>query len=79
MSRVFIGYIEISVQDLFNKFKTKELIVLKQPPKQHNQNAGGLRVIGITHYDEAALEGKVRKPMAIRSHQTVVTYMCPPP
>jgi hypothetical protein len=62
MSNDFIGYIEISVQDLFDKFESKELIALKPPPKPHKQEAGGLRVLGITHYDEATTEGKVRKP-----------------
>ena len=70
MSRDFIGYVEISVEDLFNRFQSKELIVLKPPPKPHKQEAGGLRVLGITHYDEATPEGKVRKVMATCSHRS---------
>jgi hypothetical protein len=59
-----IGSVEISVQDLFNKFECKELIVLKQPPNSQKQIAGGLRVLGITHYDAETTEGKVLIIMA---------------
>jgi hypothetical protein len=59
MNNDFIGYVEISVNDLFEKFKNNELVALKPPPKPHNQEAGSLRVVSITHYDETTTEGKV--------------------
>ena len=64
MKNDFIGYVEISVQGLFEKFKHDEIITLKPPPKPHKQDAGNLRVLSITHYDATSTEGKASKPMS---------------
>jgi hypothetical protein len=61
----FIGYVEISVQDLFAKYASNELIPLKPPPKPHKQDAGSLRVLSITHYNPSTTEGKASTPQPI--------------
>jgi hypothetical protein len=59
MQSDFIGYIEISLQELALKKEKNELIALKPPPKPHNQAAGSLRVLDLGHFDPATKNGKV--------------------
>ena len=59
MKNDFIGYIEISLEQLVEKFSKDEPIVLKPPPKPHNQDAGSLRIMNLTFYEPASPEGKV--------------------
>jgi hypothetical protein len=61
MNNDFIGYVEISAQELFDKHTNNEAIALKPPPKPHNQEAGKLKVLSISYYDPATTEGKVRQ------------------
>ena len=60
MQSDFIGFVEISLQELALKNEKNELIALTPPPKPHNQEAGSLRVLDIGHFDPATKTGKVK-------------------